>query len=936
MIPQTSNIRRVLFVCLPLMITGQAKAVEQPQSPPNIVVFLSDDHTVTDSSLYGSTDLKTPNMERVAGAGMTFDRAFVASPSCAPSRAALLTGLMPSRNGAEANHARPGQDLTKLPAYLQALGYEVVSFGKVGHYGQTPEYGFDLAKHFGYHEDVCVAEALKWLDARQSRKPLCLFVGSNWPHVPWPDSDEYSPDALDIPSRHVDTRKTRDARARYYQAVHTMDRELGQVFDLARSKFGDHLLFLHTSDHGAQWPFGKWNLYEDGIRTPLIVSWPGHVAQGTRSSALVSWIDILPTLIDAASGAVPGDIDGRSILPVLTGKTTTHRDAIFTVHSGDGNMNVFPIRSVRTERWKYIHNLHPEFRFNSHVTKKPGDTGYWPSWVEKAATDANAADIVQRYQIRPREELFDLSSDPLEQKNLATDAAFSNELNEMRARLTTWMKEQGDTQTVFGMPDMLPLKDRHPNVITIFIDDMGWADLSCFGGTAVQTENIDQLAREGIRFTNFYVNSPICSPSRTALTTGNYPARHRITSYLAERQMNERRGMAQWLDVNAATLPGMLSKNGYACGHFGKWHLGGQRDVGEAPLITEYGFDASLTNFEGLGPRVLPLKDAYDGKPAVPHALGSDRLGRGPIEWEDRSIITARFVDRALQFIDAPANSGKPLFINVWPDDVHSPFFPPKERRGDATKQTLYHGVLKTMDEQLGKLLDRVRNDETLRNNTLILVASDNGPEPGAGSAGPLRGSKGELWEGGIRSPLIVWGPGLVEPNAAGSTNDHTIISSVDLVASLITLTDAPVPANYVPDGENLLAAVLGKTTAQRTDPLFWRRPPDRPSQPENYRPDLAIRDKEWKLVCNLDGSSPQLFNLNLDPGEAKDVSSTHPRITQRLRTLVVEWNATLPVDGTSQNAGHLPQGDSPSPTAKKKQAGKGAGKKGKAGAKAN
>ena len=147
----------------------------------------------------------------------------------------------------------------------------------------------------------------------------------------------------------------------------------------------------------------------------------------------------------------------------------------------------------------------------------------------------------------------------------------------------------------------------HPNIVVVLIDDLGWGDFSCFGNTHVETANIDRLAAEGVRFEQFYVNAPICSPSRTALSTGQYPQRWRITSYLANRKLNDERGMAQWLDPKAPMLARMLHEAGYATGHFGKWHMGGQRDVGDAPLITRYGFDESLTNFEGLGPRVLPL-----------------------------------------------------------------------------------------------------------------------------------------------------------------------------------------------------------------------------------------------------------------------------------------------------------------------------------------
>ncbi len=439
----------------------------------------------------------------------------------------------------------------------------------------------------------------------------------------------------------------------------------------------------------------------------------------------------------------------------------------------------------------------------------------------------------------------------------------------------------------------------HPNIITVFVDDMGWQDLSCFGGTGTKTVNIDRLASEGLRFTNFYVNSPICSPSRTALTTGHYPARHRITSYLAQRKKNDDRGIAQWLDVNAPTLPRMLSDAGYATGHFGKWHMGGQRDVGEAPLIVEYGFDASLTNFEGLGPRILPLCDNYDGKPLHRHDLGSAKLGRGSIEWENRSLITARFVKRSVEFIDEAVEMKRPFYVNVWPDDVHSPFFPPQDRRGDGTKRSRYLGVLKTMDEQLGVLFDRIRNDEQLLRSTVILLASDNGHEPGAGSGGPLRGEKTYLYEGGIRSPLIVWAPGLMESTVVGTSNDSAILSSIDLVVAMADLADVTRQGAWQPDGEDMLDVLLGRRSSQRrVSPLYWRRPPDRPGTTGDPNPDLAIRDGKWKLLCSLDGSDPQLYNLTNDIGEATNLVEDQPETAARLTESLLKWNSTLPVDG--------------------------------------
>ncbi|MBL9200878.1 MAG: sulfatase, partial [Opitutaceae bacterium] len=443
------------------LMTSAARAADTQK--PNLVVFLTDDHSRADSSVYGSPDVKTPHMDRVARAGLVFDRAFVASPSCAPSRAALLTGLTPARNGAEANHSKPRAEIKKLPAYLKELGYEVVSFGKVSHYQHTADYGFDHWAHDKYHEDVAVPNAVAWLRARKSTKPLAFFVGTNWPHVPWPQTGEgYTAAGVRIPPQHVDTPITREARAQYYAAVGRMDAELGAVFDAANEVLGANTLFLTTSDHGAQWPFSKWSLYEAGIRTPMIAVWPGKVGAGTRTDAMVSWLDILPTLVDVAGGTAPAGIDGKSFGPVLRGERATHRDRIFTTHSSDGRWNIYPMRSLRTDGWKYIRNLRPEFYYATHVdlVKTADRPPYFDSWDAAAKTDPRAAAIVKRYHERPAEELYDLRADPGELTNLAADPRHAARLAEMRAAVAAQMKAEGDQGTVFGTPRLLTDADR--------------------------------------------------------------------------------------------------------------------------------------------------------------------------------------------------------------------------------------------------------------------------------------------------------------------------------------------------------------------------------------------------------------------------------------------------------------------------------------------
>ena len=436
-----------------------------------------------------------------------------------------------------------------------------------------------------------------------------------------------------------------------------------------------------------------------------------------------------------------------------------------------------------------------------------------------------------------------------------------------------------------------------PNIIMVFIDDMGWADLSCFGNTDAKTPNIDKLASEGIRFEQFYVNSPICSPSRVALSTGTYPQRWNITSYLEFRERNKERGMANWLDTSAPMLARNLHETGYTTGHFGKWHMGGQRDVTDAPPITAYGFDESLTNFEGMGPKLLPLTKDETGKVGRIWE-GAEKLGQ-PFTWMQRSEITTGFIDSAINFIDRAEKKEQPFYVNIWPDDVHSPYWPPYEEYGlakEAGKRGLYLAVLEAMDQQFGKLFDYIQSNDKLRDNTLILFCSDNGPEKGAGRAGLLKGYKTHLYEGGIRSSLIVWGPGFLNPDAIGTSNKESVFSAIDIRPSLLQFSGTSIPDNSLCDGENMLETLLGESTSSRQAPIFYSRPPDR----KNYYgfsdlPDLAVREDNWKLLCDYDGSRPELYDLDKDPGETNNLARKYPDKTEVLMKKVTSWYLSMP-----------------------------------------
>ncbi len=438
---------------------------------------------------------------------------------------------------------------------------------------------------------------------------------------------------------------------------------------------------------------------------------------------------------------------------------------------------------------------------------------------------------------------------------------------------------------------------KKPNIIMIFIDDMGWSDLSSYGNPDAETPNIDKLASEGISFDQFYVNAPICSPSRVAISTGTYPQRWNITSFLNNRKHNAERGMANWLDPSAPMLARDLNHAGYATGHFGKWHMGGQRNVDNAPEITEYGFDESLTNFEGMGPKLLPLTKDAEGEVG---RIWEDAERLGPYTWMQRSEITTGFIDAAMEFMSESKNEDKPFYVNIWPDDVHSPFWPPFEDY-DLTKKdgkrALFFAVLEAMDKQFGKLFDHVKNDKELRDNTLIVFCSDNGPEPGAGRSGNLKGFKGHLYEGGIRSSLIVWGPEFIAEDAKGTRNTGNYFSAIDLKPSLLELTGLDKTENALNDGENILPTLLGKTQQSRKSPIFWARPPDR----KNFKgfdeplPDLAVRVGDFKLLCDFDGKRPELYNLTKDPEESNNIAGKHTDKVKSMTKKVTQWYNKMP-----------------------------------------
>ncbi|MBC9798024.1 sulfatase-like hydrolase/transferase [Sinomicrobium weinanense] len=410
--------------------------------------------------------------------------------------------------------------------------------------------------------------------------------------------------------------------------------------------------------------------------------------------------------------------------------------------------------------------------------------------------------------------------------------------------------------TLYGCGNGPENNSEKPNILFILIDDMGYGDLPTYGNTEVDAPNINRLASEGLSFSQFYVNSPICSPSRVACITGQYPSRWGITSYVHDRRANKERGMKNSLDIKAPTIAREMKKAGYYTAHIGKWHMGGGRDIADVPLITEYGFDESVTQFEGLGERYLAKFETLDlgDDPERPDLeKQSAALGRGKVHWIKRENFTKIFVDRAIEAIKNARKENKPFYINVWPDDIHTPLEPPGDLRGDSSRHARFLGVMHEMDRQLGRLFDYIREDPELSENTLIVLTSDNGPDAGVNKAGNLKGHKTQIYEGGVREPFITWHPGVIPEEKQGTVDTQTVFSAIDLLPSFSAIAGVANDRDLQVDGLDVSSAITGKTSLKRQKALFWLRPPDRPGLFGNNDPDLAIRKGDYKLLMDVD-----------------------------------------------------------------------------------
>ncbi|MDX1943797.1 MAG: sulfatase [Pirellulaceae bacterium] len=419
---------------------------------------------------------------------------------------------------------------------------------------------------------------------------------------------------------------------------------------------------------------------------------------------------------------------------------------------------------------------------------------------------------------------------------------------------------------------------RRPTIVFVLVDDMGYADLGCMGAKDIRTPNIDRLAAEGLKFTDFYANAPVCTPTRTAFITGRWQQRvgfewamgftaeqyRRIDGKLVE----EPDKLAFGLPASEITIAEMLQKAGYKTGAFGKWHLGYQPEHNP----TRHGFDEYFGVL--LGHADYFGHNYFDGTYCL-------RDGDKPVKVE--GYLTDLISDRAVKFIRDHAR--EPFFLYVPHLAVHSPYQPPGMRSPPVTKENMYHGsrrgyaaMLEKVDEGVGRMLAELEKQGVL-DNTLFVLSSDNGGERYSDNS-PLFNHKQTLWEGGIRVPCLMRWPASLP---RGKSVRQPAIT-MDLTATFLAAAGAAADPSRPLDGMNLLPVLTSEMPEQERT-FCWR-------VQRSNRQQKAIRQGDWKYV--QDASVEMLFNLADDISERRDLAFAHPEILKRLQAKLLDWEAEM------------------------------------------
>jgi arylsulfatase A len=416
-----------------------------------------------------------------------------------------------------------------------------------------------------------------------------------------------------------------------------------------------------------------------------------------------------------------------------------------------------------------------------------------------------------------------------------------------------------------------------PNIVVFLADDLGWGDLGCYGHPVIQTPHLDAFAKQGVRLTQCYSASAVCSPSRSAILTGRTPYRNGVFTWIPE-------GRDIHLRTSEVALPKLLKSVGYATCHVGKWHLNSHFNQPTQPQPNDHGYDWWLAT-------------QNNAAPTHEHPANFVRNGKAIGKVEDYSAPF--IVKEAITWLREHRDKTKPFLLSVWTHEPHYPIksapeFKAKYAQLTDPVQIEHHANVTQLDHAFG-LLMRALDELKLADDTFVIFTSDNGPEgdgiksPGRGSTGGLRSRKRAVYEGGIRVPGIVRYPGKVK---AGTTSDVPVIGS-DIFVTAAKLTGAALPQDRVLDGGDLRAALEGRPV-ERARPLYWRCA----IAPEPLK--TAMRIGDWKILADEALTTFELYHVQSDPQEKSELSAKEPAKFAEMKAALVKLNTEIEAEGPS------------------------------------
>ena len=432
----------------------------------------------------------------------------------------------------------------------------------------------------------------------------------------------------------------------------------------------------------------------------------------------------------------------------------------------------------------------------------------------------------------------------------------------------------------------------YPNVVVLLADDLGYQDVGCYGGP-VRTPAIDQLAKEGVRFTEFYSGCAVCSPSRATLLTGRHHIRTGVYSWISDEAQNSH------LLLRERTIAEILKDRGYSTAHIGKWHLGLPTKNRSKPTPSHHGFDYWFTTWNNASPSHKNPNNFIRNGEAV-----------GPLEGYSCQLVA----DEAIDWLDHHRHPKAPFFLNIWFHEPHAPIAAPDKIvsiYGELKdKAAIYSGTIDNTDRAIHRVVEKLKA-MGVRENTLIIYASDNGSYRDD-RVGNLRGKKGSNWDGGIRVPGIFSWPGVIKQNRAVKEP----AGLVDILPTLCGLLNLEVPKDRMIDGSDLSTLLQGEANKfRRHQPLFWHL--------QKSRPIVAMRDGDFSLVANPDYEISQsnmfqeswipiiktggykdfqLFDLSKDPGQIENIASENPELLNKLKAKLLKMNQSIMGDGVDWN----------------------------------